>query len=131
MTENLPNLPPSENNLPEPSGSPFLDQVRRQIIETWTPSFYKQKVDELINASDVKSGKNGTYETPNWRARKEGIDKMEKILIGDDKKSINPGPIKITINVNGKPQAETIEAQVVTNQPEVPQTEPPINSETK
>lgn len=92
------------------TGSNFLDRVREQIIQSYTPEKVQLMVEDLCKAEDVKSGREGEFRTPNWRAREKGLETILKIvgMKGENDVSAKAAPTNITIVVNGSVEKKEI-----------------------
>lgn len=96
------------------SGSWFLDSMREQMKEIYTPEYMKGKLDEFLNAEDEFASQKGMIiRRKNWGAREYGFDKVLDIY-GLRKGLEEKGegvPTKITIIVNGEEKKVEIKAE--------------------
>jgi hypothetical protein len=93
-----------KKSLVSKSGSPYLDRVRQQIIEAYSPEYVQKKVGELMEATDERETRTGmTIRNPNWKARADGLKTLLQLTGMEDKEQsrVSNGPSKIIVVVNG------------------------------
>lgn len=82
-----------------------LAMLEKVLKETFTPEALKKMLLDLCQAEDIKMSKEGAYTTPNWSARRDGLDRVMNVLGygGKDENSGSGGggrlPSKIVFNI--------------------------------
>lgn len=99
------------------SGSPFLDQIRGEMKETYTPRFVKKKLDEFLEAEKVIYDGEGKIVSSqkDWATQMKGLEKVLE-LSGVSEKQLevqkpSQVPTKITIIVNGEEKKVEVRAE--------------------
>lgn len=62
------------------STSEGFELLEKLLRETFPQDRIKELINELCKAEDIKMSKAGKYTTPNWRARREGLDRVIDLL---------------------------------------------------
>jgi hypothetical protein len=57
-----------------------LELLEKLLKETFPQPKIRDYIRDLCEAEDIKMSKMGPYKTPNWRARKDGLDKVLDLL---------------------------------------------------
>lgn len=79
-----------------------LALLERYLQEAFPQDAIKKMILDLCTAEDVRMGKTGEYRTPNWQARRDGLDRVLKLLkytAAVEHAGSQRLPTKVTFNV--------------------------------
>lgn len=85
-----------------------LSQLEKTIQKHFTPEKIEALVVDLCTANDIKRDRNGEeYTTPNWEARKNGLDRVLGLLkyTKKDATPVDQGATKIVFQIVNNPPA--------------------------
>lgn len=88
-----------------------LVQLEKVIEQHYTPEKIEQLVTDLCHANDVRRDKNGDeYRTPNWEARKNGLNYVLSLLryTKKDATPVDQAATKIVFQIVNNPSAPAI-----------------------
>lgn len=57
-----------------------LALLERHLKDTFPETKIRDYIKDLCEAEDIKMSKMGPYSAPNWKARKDGLDKVLELL---------------------------------------------------
>lgn len=89
-----------------------LTKLERMLRDTFTEDKIVQYIGDLCEAEDIKMTKEGAeWRTPNWTARKEGLDRVLELLRIRKQEKDGPGRehhnvVKLTFNVSAPTNLE-------------------------